>query len=209
MMTDLDREWLPTRQTLLSRLKDRDDSDSWREFFETYSRLIYGVARRAGLDETEAQEVVQETLITVANKLPEFRYDPKKGSFKGWLRHTARWRIQDQLRKRQRDERLREATRTLAGVDDPSFSEKDDPAFDRIWLKEWEEHLMKAAIARVKKQVDPREFQVFDFCTLKGWPAARVARELNLFRPRVYYLNKKVTRLLRREMVDLQSQTPV
>lgn len=206
MTTEIEQDWLSTRQTLLSRLKDWDDADSWREFFETYSKLIYSVARQAGLVDAEAQEVVQETLITVANKMPDFRYDPEKGSFKGWLCNTTKWRIQDHHRRRFRHDRIRSASKDL---DISGTSDTEDEVFDRIWLKEWEDHLMKAAIARVKKQVDPREFQVFDFCTLKGWPAARVARELNLFRPRVYYLNKKVTRLLRREMVDLQSQTPM
>jgi DNA-directed RNA polymerase specialized sigma24 family protein len=66
-------ELIPTRWTLLSRLKDAADADSWQEFFDTYWRLIYGVARKAGLTEVEAQEVVQEVVIGVARKLPEFR----------------------------------------------------------------------------------------------------------------------------------------
>ena len=84
-MSEFDQDWLPTRQTLLSRLKDWDDAESWREFFESYSKLIYGVARRSGLSDSDAQEVVQETLVTVANKIPDFKYDPNKGSFKEFL----------------------------------------------------------------------------------------------------------------------------
>ena len=42
-MTQTDETWLPTRQTLLSRLKNWDDQSSWREFFNLYWRLIYGV----------------------------------------------------------------------------------------------------------------------------------------------------------------------
>src|SRR6266404_4758915 len=90
---------LPTRRSLLSRLRDLGDSDSWRTFFDTYWRLIYNLARKSGLSDTEAQDVVQETIIAVARKMPGFRYDPAKGSFKQWLLLITRRRIQDHFRR--------------------------------------------------------------------------------------------------------------
>ena len=90
---------LPTRHSLLCRLQDLGDNESWRVFFETYWRLIYNVARRSGLNDDAAQEVVQETVIAVARKIPSFRYDPEKGSFKSWLLLICRRRIQDHLRR--------------------------------------------------------------------------------------------------------------
>src|SRR5438093_3020848 len=77
---------LPTRQSLLSRLRDWQDQDGWREFFDTYWRLIYRVTRQAGLDDASAQDVVQNTFIYLARRMPKFRYDPARGSFKAWLR---------------------------------------------------------------------------------------------------------------------------
>ena len=59
-------ELLPTRQSLLSRLRDWDDQESWREFFDTYWRLIHGLALKCGLTDAEAQDVVQETMVSVA-----------------------------------------------------------------------------------------------------------------------------------------------
>src|SRR5688572_6475600 len=99
-MTEKPDTWLPTRRTLLSRLKNWNDQESWREFFNRYWRFIYSVALRAGLTETEAEEVVQETVITVAKQMPAFKYDRSKGTFKGWLQKTTRWKISTQLRKR-------------------------------------------------------------------------------------------------------------
>jgi len=75
-------ELVPTRQSLLSRLKDWNDQESWKVFFDTYWRLIYSAAMKAGLSDAEAQDVVQETVIGVLKKLPDFEYDPRKGSFK-------------------------------------------------------------------------------------------------------------------------------
>ena len=94
-------ELIATCASLINRLRNWQDQSSWNEFFNTYWRLIYGVARKAGLSDDEAQEVVQETLISVAKHMPTFRYDPAIGSFKTWLLNMTRWRIIAQFRKRQ------------------------------------------------------------------------------------------------------------
>jgi len=73
------QSFLPTRRSLLSRIRDWDDQESWRRFFDTYWRLIYNTAVKAGLSDAEAQDVVQETILTVAKKIKEFHYDPTVG----------------------------------------------------------------------------------------------------------------------------------
>src|SRR5258706_14947787 len=86
-------ELIPTRQSLLSRLKDWKDEESWRVFFDTYWKLIYGAAMKAGLSDAEAQDVVQETVISVLKSMPGFEYNTEKGSFKSWLLRLTNWRI--------------------------------------------------------------------------------------------------------------------
>src|SRR6266702_4288637 len=93
-------ELIPTRRSLLGRLRNWDDHESWRIFFETYWRLIYQVALKAGLSDAEAQDVVQETVICVFKKMPGFEYREHHGSFKSWLLKLTSWRIADQFRKR-------------------------------------------------------------------------------------------------------------
>src|SRR5689334_25113760 len=88
-----DQSSLSTRASLLGRLKSLEDQAGWQEFFDTYWQLIYSLARKAGLTDAEAQETVQETVITASKHLPAFRYDPKLCSFKTWLLRLARWRI--------------------------------------------------------------------------------------------------------------------
>src|SRR6266581_2625572 len=92
-------ELIPTRRSLLSRLKDWDDQASWKDFFDTYWKLVYGVAIKSGLTDAEAQDVVQETVLSVAKKMQAFKYDPAVGSFKSWLLLITRRRITDHLRK--------------------------------------------------------------------------------------------------------------
>src|SRR5580765_6223816 len=91
---------LSTRYSLLSRLQNRDDQESWKDFFDTYWRLIYSMALKSGLSESEAQDVVQETVITMAKDIHKFKRDRALGTFKAWLRKTVHWRIADQFRKR-------------------------------------------------------------------------------------------------------------
>src|ERR1044071_4251683 len=93
-------ELIPTRWSLIQRLRNWDDQDSWKEFFDTYWRLIYGTAMKAGLSEAEAQDVVQETVISVCRNVQNFQTTPEAGSFKNWLLRMTRWRIVDQVRKR-------------------------------------------------------------------------------------------------------------
>ena len=198
---------LPTRRSLLNRLKNWDDQESWKDFFDTYWKLIYGVAVRAGLTDAEAQEVVQETVIAVAKKIPEFQYNPEIGSFKSWLLHTAQWRISDQFRKRKsgadRGGGRREkntGTSTIERIPDPAGLD-----LDAIWDAEWEKHLFEAAIERVKTQVKPKHYQIFDLYVIKQWPVEKVARTLEINVGQIYLTKHRVSALIRREVKKLES----
>jgi hypothetical protein len=96
------QDHLPTRQSLLNRLRDWQDQESWAVFFEIYWRLIYGFAVKSGLSDAEAQDVVQETVVSVAKRMKDFKYDPAVGSFKSWLLLITRRRIADFHRSRMR-----------------------------------------------------------------------------------------------------------
>src|SRR5437867_7148930 len=157
-------EQIPTRASLLERLKDLGDQASWEQFHRTYRELIYSVARRAGLNEIEANEVVQETLISVARKMPEFKYDPAVDSFKGWLLKVTRWRILDQLERRKASQSYAAsaATRDTDDTRTATIERVPDPAgFDpaAIWDEEWEKNLLNAALARIKRQVRPEQYE--------------------------------------------------
>src|SRR5207244_2519713 len=95
-----DEDSYPTRASLLRRLKGPDDQKSWQEFNDLYGTLIFRFAIKAGLSETEAEDVVQETFIAAAKSLPEFQYDPKICSFKTWLLNLTHWRVKNQIRNR-------------------------------------------------------------------------------------------------------------
>jgi RNA polymerase sigma-70 factor (ECF subfamily) len=128
-----------TRWSLISRLKNLEDQEGWQDFFDTYWKLIFTVALKAGLTHIEAQDVVQETLISVSKSIQEFTADPKAGSFKSWLLKLTSWRIVDQVRKRNPEtvERNLPATST---EETPLEERVPDPAgieLEKIWAEEW------------------------------------------------------------------------
>jgi len=206
-----DNSSLATRASLLGRLKDLEDQASWQEFFDTYWRLIYGVALKAGLTDAEAQDVVQETVITAAKHLPGFHYDPKVCAFKTWLLRLARWRIIDQLRKREPAGQMVEP----AVEDDATATALLDrltggvaPDLEQIWTEEWEKLVLGVAIDRAKEKVRPEQFQIFDLYALKGMPATQVAGLLGVSVARVYLAKHRVARAVRAEALRLEQTMP-
>jgi RNA polymerase sigma-70 factor (ECF subfamily) len=198
-------EIIPTRRSLLSRLKNWDDQEAWRVFFDTYWKLIYNAAIRAGLNEAEAQDVVQETVIAISRKIPEFVYDPGKGSFKTWLMRQTTWRIAGQLRRRLPIEVAAAApgtagsTNAMDRVLDPAI-----PALESLWDEEWENNLLDAAFRRVRSKVDAKQLQIYDLCVRKRWPASKVAQDLRVGTARVYLAKHRVGNLLKKELLDLK-----
>lgn len=198
----------PTRYSLLSRLEDWSDDDSWRDFFETYWRLIYATALKAGLTESEAQDVVQETIISVAKDLHKFERVRERGSFKGWLRNIIRWRIADQFRKRMRHEPLPKAqpgtsfeTADMADVPDPAGS-----TAEAAWDEEMRASLLEAALKNIRPRVREEYYQMFDLYVVKHWPPGRIARMLGVNIGQVYLAKHRVGRLVKKEIRRLEKK---
>lgn len=205
-MKQIRDELIPTRASLIHRLKDWRDNSSWREFFDTYWKLIYGVARRAGLSDTEAQDVVQETMVSVAKHMPTFKYDPAIGSFKAWLLTMTRWRIIAQFRKRgsvihPAQDSDRNGTALVERIVDPA-----DQTLDAVWEAEWEQNLLEAAIAKVKRRIEPEKYQIFDFYVNKDWPPAKVAERFQVSVDQVYLVKHRITEAIKCEVKRLQAE---
>jgi len=190
---------LATRASLLGRLRNWNDSDSWEEFTETYSRLIRGVAIKSGLTETEARDVEQETLLCVAKTIHEFESNPNRGTFKSWLLNLTRWRIADQFRKRERGVPTVSSEATSTGT----ATIERLPGADNVeatWDAEWQKNILDTALARVGRRVKPKHLQIFDLYALRRWPAGKVARELGVSRVQVYLVHHRLTKQVKSEI---------
>jgi RNA polymerase sigma-70 factor (ECF subfamily) len=198
-----DSDASPTRWSLLTRLKNSDNQDAWREFFDTYWRLIYSIAIKSGLTDAEAQDVVQDTVITVARNLGTFKTDPVHGSFKAWLMKTTRWRIINQFNKRRPDQiarvhRQADDTRETATVD--RIGSAGGVHLDALWDMEWREHVLRVALDRLRGRVKPKHFQIFYLHVIKGQPASEVAQALGVSAAHVYLVKHRLARPFQEEI---------
>ncbi len=208
IMVELPDEFIPTRKSLLSRLKHWDDDGSWRDFFNTYWKLIYAVAIKAGLTHAEAQDVVQETVLAVARNIGRFQYDPAICSFKSWLMQVTRSKIANQFHKRQKHASSPDpatetdrSTTLLERLPDPTAQ-----PLDSVWEAEWQKNLVDAAIQKVKRRVPIEQYQIFDFYVLKKWPARKVAQTLSVSVGRVYLAGHRISRLIKKEVELLEKK---
>jgi RNA polymerase sigma-70 factor (ECF subfamily) len=206
-VAEKDDQAIHTRATLLNRLKDWNDQSSWQQFFDIYWQLIYRFARKAGLVDAEAQDVVQETMKAVAQHMPTFKYDPAKGTFKAWLLNQTRWRIIDQFRKRgpivphHTSDGDTARTATIERVPDEKSLD-----WEAIWEADWEKTVLAEAMARVKCRLDPQKFQIFDFYVHREWPPEKVAQTFKVSVNQVYLVKNRVTEMLREEVRRLEQE---
>jgi RNA polymerase sigma factor (sigma-70 family) len=186
-----------TRKSLIARLDNWEDQRTWDEFYQTYWRLIYSVAVKAGLRPDEAFDCVQETILSIAKQSKRKLYDPEQGSFKTWLMNMTRWRINDQFRKRKKDTAMAggewdndRKTAVIDRVEDPNGDLKKNVA--------------DAALSRVKAQVSPKQYQIFHYYVLKQWDAKKVQDHLNVSMAQVYLAKHRVGTVLKRELAKLE-----
>src|SRR6185436_14982189 len=151
-------------------------------------------------DDVAAQEIVQETVIAVARQMPEFRYDRTRGTFRQWLLRITRRRIIDHLRRIYRQPpRAAIAPESLDEDEEHAGAVTDQrSAIDAAWDEEWEKSTFDAALAQVRAAINPRHFQVFDYCVLKEWPASKVAATLGLNAAQVYLAKHRVAQAMKR-----------
>lgn len=188
---------LQTRHSLLSRLKACDDQAGWREFFDRYWRVIYGFARKSGLGDADAQDLVQEVMLSVSKSLPDYRRQ-QGASFKSWLMTIVRRRLADHWRarlpKEQRNQPLPEQSSLLGG---------EDPALDQLWQEEWEARMIETAAQRVQQRVGARNYLIFDMCIRQQTPLRDVCRSLGVNAAQVYLAKHRVGRLMKQEIARL------
>jgi len=203
-------EFIATRRSLLGRLKNWGDQKSWQEFFDTYWKLIYSVAIKAGLSDSEAQDVVQETVLAVAKRVGEFKADPALGSFKGWLLRITQRRIADQFEIREKRGQATALTSATAADDSTRTSTVErlpDPAtfnLDACWEEQWQKNLLHAATEKVKTRVSPKQYQMFELYVLREWPVRKVATTLDVNIGQVYLAKHRISNLLTHEVKRLE-----
>src|SRR5262245_24803961 len=205
-MKDRPNNLVSTRWSLVRRLRNWDDEEGWRDFFETYWRLIYSTAVRSGLTDAEAQDAVQETVIAVCRNIQQLDASPEAGSFKNWLMRMARWRIFDQLRRRKNDPQL--ALHEPPPDETSATDRLPDPAgiqLEKIWEEEWRANLTEAALAKVQRQSNARQYQIFYLYVVQETPVAKVAAVTGASTDEIYLVKHRLWPLFDRAVKAVEA----
>ena len=200
MVKDGEQPPLATRSSLLLRLRDLGDERSWREFFDLYWMLLYNVARKAGFGVEDAEDVTQQTVTKVSQKMPGFVYDREKGSYKAWLMTVLRSRMADHARKNGR----RVPTVSLEYEGLPAVRGRDE--FKQLWNNEWSKRMVSLALERVKRRVGPKQFQIFHAYMMQEWTMREVTETLGVSNRQVYMAKYRVGEKFEEELVRLREE---
>ncbi|HKB35974.1 MAG TPA: sigma-70 family RNA polymerase sigma factor [Gemmataceae bacterium] len=189
-----------TRVTLLARLRqDPTDQAAWGAFVERYGRHVYRWCRQWKLQDADAEDVTQEILAKLAQRLRDFSYDPSR-SFRGWLKTVAHHAWRDFLNSRRcravgGDTQVWEMLQTLEARED--LVQRLEESFDH--------ELLDVATIRVRLRVAPHTWEAFRLVALEGMPANDVATTVGLQVAMVYVAKSKVQKMLQEEIRKLES----
>jgi RNA polymerase sigma-70 factor (ECF subfamily) len=177
-----------TSLSLLERLRSPSDDAAWRQFVDLYTPLLCQWARRAGLQESDVADLVQDVFTTLVRVLPEFQYDSHK-SFRGWLKTVLmnRWRNQRASR------RATVVHGPLEEIPAPEFPEPLSEA-------EYRALVVAQAMRIMEGSFEPVTWQTARACLMDGQPAAQVAAEWGISINSVYLARSRVLKKLRQEL---------
>src|SRR5262245_42806643 len=188
-----------TRATLLARLRDPADGDAWREFTRLYAGVVYGFARRRGLQDADAADLMQDVLRSIAGNVGRLEYDPARGRFRNWLFTVTRNKLYtflDGQRRRVRATGDPETRDRLDTVEAPSDGTDE-------WDREYERQRFAMAAEQVRGEFTASTWKAFWGTAVDGRPPKEVGAELKLSPGAVYVAKSRVLARLRDKVREM------
>jgi RNA polymerase sigma-70 factor (ECF subfamily) len=182
-----------TPVSLLERLRAPGQSGDWDRFVFLYTPLLCCWARRLGLQGADVEDVVQDVLAVVVEKIGAFDYDPQR-RFRGWL-----WTI---LANKVRAARRRPGVVIL---DDRAASRaaEEDSFAGNMEEADYRQYLVQRVLPLLRPEFQQQTWEVFEACALNGRPPTEVAAAYAISLAAVYAAKSRVLRRIRAELADL------
>lgn len=186
-----------TRPSLLVRIRNSGDGLAWGEFVDIYAPLIYGFARRCGLQDADAADLTQEVLCAINDRVKKLDYDPQRGSFRGWLFTVVRNKLRNLVQRRRRPGRGSADTGTQKLLE--SEPARNDDAASQ-WDELYEQRLFNCAAEKVRGKVEASTWEAFWQTAVKGKRAKQVAEALEISSAAVYLAKSRVMNRLKEQI---------
>jgi RNA polymerase sigma factor (sigma-70 family) len=176
-----------TRASLLLRLRDRADHEAWRQFVDLYAALIYGFARRRGLQDADAADLMQDVLRAVARSAHRLDYDPRRGTFRAWLFTVTRNKLINHA-----NGRKRHAPAAGDSAAHEMLENAPAPEDESLWEREYRQRLFDWAAEQVRDEFQPNTWKAFWATAVEDRSPKDVAAELGLSVGAVYVAKSRV-----------------
>lgn len=150
-------QFCPTRETLLLKVKNRDDEKSWEDFVHYYKAFIFTVCKKMNVNHHDSEEISQKVLLKLWHKLPDFKYSPG-GRFRGWLCMVTGNTVKDFFRK---ESRLSDKAQAVKESPLTSMKQTEQPEINNMMLEEWEKHITSLAFETVEQSFTQRVLDIF------------------------------------------------
>jgi len=188
-----------TRQTLIARIRNQYDDGSWEDFVYFYRVYIHTVVNRMGVADCDVEDIVQNVLLTLWQKLPDFEYQPARCKFRSWMNNVTRKKVLDYFRKRGRYQTKVEKAGKMGelGVELPDIY--------AIAEDEWKIHVSNIAWNNIKDDFDGKAIECFQLFR-EGKTVDQVCESLQLKSNSAYVLRKRVIDKLCREIRRLDEE---
>ena len=191
----------PTRPSLLVRIRDAADHRAWSQFAGVYAPLIYGYARRRGLQDHDAADLTQDVLARVARAVRAWEYDPRRGTFRGWLFTVVRRELLDFQAGRDRQPQATGDTGVLARL---SQQPAPDDGAEAAWEHDYEQQLFAWAAAEVRPRVEPHTWAAFWRTAVEATDTKTVAADLGITVAAVRLAKSRVMAQIRKQIAHLE-----
>ena len=191
------RPFPETRPSMLDTMRDEGPGHSaWREFYQYYGPAVFRVAKCQGLDAHDAEDVVQQVMLTVSGHIGKFNYDRDCGRFRHWIKTVTRNKIRDLHRRRS------------AGVHTvpdamPDDRADDQPSLDETWEQEWKLQEILHCLEQLTVDFAPKRVEAFRLYVIEGVSAAETASRLNMTTGHVYVTRSEILRRIRERIGGL------
>jgi RNA polymerase sigma factor (sigma-70 family) len=190
-----------TQPSLLIRLGDKQDTVAWAQFVEVYAPLVYGFARKHGMQDADAADLTQEVMRAVAGAISRLEYDPRRGTFRSWLFTVVRNKFRNYLSNKTR----KQMTSGGSSVQELLEAQPDRvDALEEQWDHEYDQRVFSWAVDRVKDGFTENTWKAFWQVSVEGKNARDVAKEIGISVGAVYIAKSRVLARLKEQSQLLQ-----
>jgi RNA polymerase sigma factor (sigma-70 family) len=190
-----------TRASLLVQLRTGSNHIAWQEFVKLYGPVIYGFARKRGLQDADAADLMQDVMRSVSAAIGRLDYDRQQGTFRGWLFTITRNKIFNFLSAR----RIRPQGSGDSATNRILNSHPDDEDSSAAWEMEYQRRLASLAMEQIKSEFQDNTWRAFWLTSVEGVSAAEVSQQLGLSPGAVYVAKSRVLARLK-EVVETMRQ---